>query len=68
MRLNLKMRFKKIQKQGFTGLPRDHASGRMLILKELLQITFERCNCRTCSNFQWDVIPSHYSKTKKVIF
>ena len=52
------------RKYGFTGLPTDLALGRMLILQELLEFPFERSNYWTCSNFQWGVIPSLYSKTK----
>ena len=59
---------KKLERYGFTGLPRDHASGRVLILWEILQFPFECSDCGTYSNLEWNLIPSLYSRITKIIF
>ena len=59
---------KNLKSWEFTGFTRDRASGRMLIMKELLQFPFECSNRGTCSNWQWYVISNLYSRIKEYIF
>ena len=65
MKVEKKKKNKRLENHGYTGLPRDRASGWMLILKEILQFP---CDCGTCANCQWDVYPSLYSTIEKLVF